>query len=584
MTKRYTKIRPLLLTIVTLITISAPAYADRHWDGDPATTLGFTPDFRVDTGGLVDSQYDLTLRFEQHAHEDVATKYTVDIPSGWRFSIGSIKASTYPSCAAMVPDIEAGNANAINSKAEAVGVATIAVSTTSSNGQPVYMLGQSYFLNYVPATSTTGTATLCSMVSTTAGAIEAGVNNNNRRVLFQTDLTLNSDHSWDLSWALKAVSPLAPGTHSIVDNPYFQGQDVTVRSANIELRGLSYGNYNTDPSGVKRQVPFAMTPTSPGLYHFIGTAYPCGSFADDPSACASDAAPVSEDVPIGISNTLTPVHGMPLIQTPAKFSGPWAKPIVGTNKVPVTWQQVVNSPHDTVKGYVLTTGVPYQPDLIHFDYLVTNPSAPGFDPAVCGPDGAGATCAFELSFPLATTAGGQLSVNGVYSTSVLAVFMDGHRSDGRCDDGTGAGAPPPCPDGNSPQITYPDGFTFVEYVIRSKAWPLKYGVGAGSGYGAQLYAVLLDLDGHEGEFIVARPYGLGYPMQAATITGSNASSAGVVVFLDDGGPGTPGFGMQAVVAGTSMYGYFEFLCPITLAWITCSKLPSSPFPTTFTKL
>jgi hypothetical protein len=238
--------------------------------------------------------------------------------------------------------------------------------------------------------------------------------------------------------------------------------------------------------------------------------------------------------------------------------------------VDVKWNQVAATPFDSIKGYLVTTGVPYQPDLIHFDYYVTNPAAPGYNPLAtnpCGVDGAATSCAVSLQFPMTTTNGRTLAVNGVYSTSVLAIYMDGHRSDGRCDNGTALGFAPPCADGSIPQFAEP-GFTSVNYMLRSRAWPLKYSqlitrqVGDSSDRDRvrvdQIYVLFADLDQHQAEFVLWQPYGVSYPMTAATILGANSPGLGTIAFLDNTNTQGKRFGLQAVITPlTGVRGRFE---------------------------
>lgn len=830
------------LVALLLVPTAAVSHHDNqphsNWDG-LATTGTFTPVFDAVSHPLVDQQSDLTIRFEQNPDEDAVSKYEALIPAGYRFAIGSIDPAVYTSCSDFTPPFTPASASVINSRTEAVGVAKLGVSTTSTNHATVYMAGQSYFLNY---SATTRTATFCALVGTSATTAIPSPNN---QALFEWTMTFNPDESWTISFDLKSV--FGNGTYSIIDNPFYQQQDVTVRNVSIELRGLTYGNYNMDegtsssvvkrvknlttpdldyrtstrasigeileyqlvfenagsepahavtvvdalpahlayqpsscaggtscqlspdgtevewalgdvpahatrtlgfrgtvtntfdaaipsmksratgstteetpfvsneivvgnkgvtrplssiitgvhkidldpegyypgsntvdptavsenrileyrttytnngnapathvvvanpipshtkyqlgtcqpaastiPNGMScgvsadskriewrldqvpagqtrfltfraqvdsgfddnagirtiafgstdqesefesneinvatlahRKVAFAFTPTVPGQYVFSATATPCGydATANDPVLCASGAARAEFERVVGISKMLSGYHPIPEIQTPAQlisFRGiSFAKPILGSTSVDVAWIPPQSGPVESqIKGYLVTTGVPYQSDLIHFDYLISNPNAPGYDSArdPCAPNGTAPECSFKVQFPLTTTNGNTLGPNGLYSTSVVAIYMDGHRSDGRCDNGTGPGTQPPCQDGSTPTFFYP-GFTARQYIIRARNWPLAY---AATPTG-RLYLVFVDLDNHEAEFVDWIPYGVSYPMQASTIAGSNTAAAGLVAFVDNTNTSGKRVGLVALATPARLQGYF----------------------------
>jgi hypothetical protein len=211
----------------------------------------------------------------------------------------------------------------------------------------------------------------------------------------------------------------------------------------------------------------------------------------------------------------------------------------GSSSVKVEWTQPGTNAFDLIKGYVVTIGIPYQPARVYQLRLVSDPTSGEYDASKdpCAPNGTASTCSVTLTFPLTDATGGTLTADGYYGISVATIFRDGHRSDGRCDNGTALGTAAPCSDGTTPAFTAP-GVTSTELLIRSRDWPSvfahEYTVGTPKLHVTQIYVLFTDFSKQEAEFVVWKPYGKSYTFKGALVNGSDAGG-GMIAAVDTSG-------------------------------------------------
>lgn len=529
-----------------------------HYDDNPATG-SFDPGFGITADNPVaDALSGLTLRTTQRDHEDVIRSYRVAIPAGWRFSVASVDAAAVVSCR------QANDPNIMNimSKMEALGPVRIMLHTNATrdpNPQPpsssslfapfeqpgpAKYEGYLWFLRWDAATST---AILCGR------AVTGNQRVSNAMIVFQAALRLMPDASWEVSFNLDAVPGAPRGERSVTDNATFQESEVSVLEVMLKIQNATYGNFNKDPTGEKAHVPFTRNPAVPGTYRFTGTFNPCA--ADDPTRCDSGASPAVKAREVQITTLPGGYHPPAKLTAPTRFSA-----IRGTNAAELRWTQPATAPADPIRGYVVTVQVPNKPETRHFRYLVTDPGDPAYREAAdpCAPGGAATSCSLSLEFPLATAGGQALSGNGQYAATLVTLFRDRHRSDGRCDDGTPLGAAPPCADGSTPAFEAP-GFTDTDFLLRSRPWPLAYRqiVYRSDGRGVhQVYVLLADLEQHAFEFTIWIPVSVVYQGSGPGVAGTN-SEGGAIAHLDASYSGR--FGFQGTLTPVCAVGVLERL-------------------------
>lgn len=541
-----------IVAVALLVGASGNARAT-HYDNDPATG-SFGPQLGVSADTpIADVVSGLTLRITQRDHEVVTRSYRISIPVGWRFATASVDASPLATCRAV-------NASNIAENMEALGTARIVLQTNATRdpnprpnlaggpllpapGRATY-IGAVWFLGWDVAAST---ATLCGYVTTSNARIARA----DREIMFQVDLKLLADKSWEVSFDLAAVPGAPDGERSVTDDPAFQREDASILEVMLKMEGSTYGNFNTDPEGNKARVEFSRAPTTPGSYAFVGTFAPCA--LDDPTRCKSNASPVISDDVVQITTYPSGYHPVPPLSEPVRFSV-----IRGTSSPAIRWAQPLAAPSDPIRGYVFAIQPTNRPQTRHIRYLVTDPADPAYlasaDP--CAPDGAAPTCRLQLDFPLATVGGGLLPANDQYTITLVTLFRDGHRSDGRCDDGTAQGAAPPCPDGSTPAFVAP-GISSTDLLLRSRAWPLAYRQCIYGSRGIhQVHVLLADLEEHAFEFTSWLPLGVVKQGGGPGVAGTNGGG-GVVSFLDFSY--SVRFGIQAVLSPRSAVGIVERL-------------------------
>ncbi len=490
-----------------------------------------------------------TLSFDvkQNDKEMTIKSYSVKIPSGWHVASASPDPSTSANCDALVPStpLDAGD------NAEIVGYTTLTLTNDDirSRSGPITYRGFLYHHSYAPATET---ATLCGYVETKSSLIPAA----NRLIVFDAFLQRNADGSGTLSWDYSAVTGAAPGTRSIFDNTYYQTEKTSITWSGLGLYANTDGNFNRDAGGAFAKIQYAWNPDATGTYPFIGTYTPCG--LGEAGFCSSSVtpSPATKTTTLNITNYPVGHHPGPALTAPSL----WA---LDTSTGPTTfrWNRPAPKGGDAIKGYVLTLSADYVASSKKTFYLITDKDNPGVaDPNPCGVDGTASSCAFDLNWAgLLSDTGTPIPANATFSANLVAIYKDLHRSDGRCDDGTAAGAAAPCADSSVPayDIYRGTGIARTQFLHRNTAWPLKYRKiisTTQSAYGSvwQVYVLLADLDAKKFEYVVWKPTGTTFAGGGATVIGSNAGG-GVIEFLSNAGGH---WNLSAVLEPTAARGLF----------------------------
>ena len=587
------KVRGAIVIVIALLAPVSAARAD-HLDGDPATG-GFAPTFKPTVDfPQVDQYSGVSLRVRQLDHEEQTDRYEVTIPAGWRFPLASLRESTLAGCkdSGGLPGVP----GYIHDSMEAIGSSVVTLQTDATRnpnpdplapGQapgPATYVGGLWFHSWDEGSST---AVLCGYAKTNNTRLVGDpfsadtAPSSDRQMLFEVTMTRAADGSWRLAWDFDAVSGAAPGDRSITDDPTFTAGNVSIIEVNLILARATVGNYHTDPTGRKVPVRFARTPASAGTYRFSATFSPCA--AADPGSCDSDTPPLTRtaDVPVTL-RVPEGFHPRAVIQAPARFSV-----IEASDEVTLRWAQPDASVFDPVRAYVVVVSppdpTPQHLAKYHTRYLVTDPEDPAYaassDP--CAPGGASESCALTLAFPLTTGDGTIYGPEGLYSASLVTVFADGHRSDGRCDDGTALGAPAPCADGSVPKIAAP-GYAFTEFYLTQDDWPLVYRdvIPRTDGTGPNItYVLLIDFATNRLEFVVWQPLG-GATTRRFTdmrVVGAN-EGLGAIALLDL----ADGFALEVVVTPADAIGLLHVPTPSALGgYVTkdfCASRISVPIP------
>ncbi len=510
-------------------------------------------------------------------------RYSMRIPKGWRFAVTGLRESTFQSCADPVSS-PPGTDPSVDPmpqwlrNMEAIGYALLRVSTNETRDPDTWYHSEgtgTFESRTAPAVLTgytTGgsarpgaslwflrwseverTAILCGTlrVSTSLAIAtspttppESGrrIPIRQREVIFQATLQLLPDDSWEFAFDLDAVPGLPGGFRSLTDNPYFIDSDLSIIDFQFSLSGQSAGNFNLDPEGKSCLRPnndpplpqnrcalaFSRTPVVGASYEFGTELWPCPSS----SSCLSIA-----------KRFTIPISPLPstFVHRPAKLTGPTTVGVptgyavlTNTSELTVSWEQPPQNPVEAVRAYVLTLAKPLDENSRHSEYLVVDRGDPAFDTRLpCAPDGKGTTCTFTFSFPL-----GALRGDGKYDASLITVYQDGHRTDGRCDDGTGEGA---LCDPTEPAFkVVPPGISYWQFWITSRPWPNVYveeqvfrPTGSAVLFNAPAYMLLVDFSLKQAEFVAWNLQGPAKRYFASSNGIVGADTAGAVSF--DGG-------------------------------------------------
>jgi hypothetical protein len=526
------------MVVALLVTGTASA---NHTDGNPATAT-FNPLQLIGTSYPYYG-YNSSLIFDvtQQDHEVPIKSYRVDIPAGWNIAMNSVDPpTTYTNCFAPTDNDMPMNIGVASPGAlERVGsvLMTLLNDPTRGQGGPVPYSGFLWFLKFDETTQTT---TLCGRITTSNGALFT-----HSQIRFEVLLKHNGDGSFTMTWDFSAVDGAPAGDKSIFDNADFQNTKASVLYTRLELNTLTSGNFNKDPSGAKAKVRFVWNPQTTGSYTFTGTYTPCSVAAGDPASCASNFAPAVRNTTIRITNYPTGYHPGATITSPALWSV-----LRGNTPLTVKWKPPTStSAADQVKGYVLTMSADYVANSTKTEYMITNPSVAGYDAAKdpCATTEAGTTCTWTKPWPLVADGGLSLPVDANFSLNIVTLYVDGHRSDGNCDDATPAGFAPPCAGDTVPAVPL-TGVARTQFLHRAYQWPLAYqkivsqsctrnfSNGKCQFTGVwQVYVLLADLDARQFQYIEWKPVGLSFTGGGLTVVGSNALG-GVISYTNLTGP------------------------------------------------
>lgn len=536
--------RRALPALIAVLLLAGGTAGANHTDGDSNTGL-FGPAQSIGTS-IPYYGYGSSINFDTSHNDHAVTikSYDVSIPAAWNIAMNSVDPSTQTTCAGLTPANTTVDNKGKGGVAERVGAVAINLHNDDTRGRSgaIPYVGYLWFLNYDTISDTT---TLCGLATTGSALVPFA----NREIMFEVRLKHNGDDSLSMTWNYAAVTGAVPGSRSIFDNAYYQGKNTSILYTRVVLNTLSLGNYNKAPDGVFANVRFVWNPETIGNYTFTGTYTPCG--AGDPGNCASNVSPAVRTGVVRIIDYPAGYHPSPLLAAPLLWSV-----VTGPDPVAIKWQQpTLVSGSDPTKGYIATISADYVPDSTKTLYLITDTGNPNVaSPNPCGADGKAASCAVALPFPYTSDAGKSIAADGNFSMTLIGLFKDGHRSDGRCDDGTGVGSPPPCPDGSSPAISA--GIARTQFLHRTRAWPLMYqqkipGSKPNSGMW-QIYVLLADLDGHEFEFIEWKPVGATYIGGGVTVQGSNLAGSGAIAYSKLNGP--KHYSLDVVITPTIAFG------------------------------
>jgi hypothetical protein len=508
--------RAAVATIVVLLLLAPPSRG---------ATRPFKPDMRVLSDTVVANHpAGLTVDVTQADGTIPVRSYEVAVPAGWRISLASIDPSPLTSCRMAVADNR--------TTMEVLGSAMVKLHTDmtrmtspgSRQSGPAVFRGGIWFLSWDPSGRV---ATMCADVRTNNSQIASA----NREIMIEISAVVLGDGSIRLTYDLDAVPGALPGERSITDNPTYLAQNVSVLETELKLSQNSGGNYNQDPSGKHVGVTLVQTPLAQGRYVFAAMLSACSAGAPN-----CDAAPVSRQQVVYVTGLPQGVHPAPVVNGPAYFG------VVRGPSATVKWYQPAVS--EQVAGYVMLIGVPYLPNAVHHERIETT----------CTAD-----CSRTLTFPLSNLDSSlpDLPVEGVFRLRLITRFADGHRSDGRCDDGSILGAPAPCADGTTPAFKAP-GYGATEFLHRTEAWPLAFEqIVAGSNRRTvgQIYVLLANLDEQRFEFVFWKPIPANYDGGGSGVMGSN-TSGGVITYEQLSGP-RPHWGLHMTITGSRAGGYFE---------------------------
>lgn len=551
-----------LSALMMSLVVSVPGLGSAEVGFDPRLTMGAA-------STVVDTASNLTMNVTQVDHAPLIRDFQMAIPAGWRLSVGTVDPSTLGSCVDAAEDFPSyllTSPKALENM-ESVGLATIKLATKDTRdpnpritpenafntpqwnpGPAIYdgggFLGHGspaaglWFHRWDPVEST---ATLCGIVRTDNTRIPTEL----RELIFQLDLKLMSDGSWNLSFDFDAAPGAAAGFRSVTDNEAFLASEVSILEVRLQITDLTGGNFQRKADGTKCdpnsrngynpcKVIFSRTPVTPANYPFRGTFSECQNVA----GCAS--LPTIREVIIPITNLpSTFVHEAAVLTGPGSPQIPVGYGFFDdTDSVTVTWNQPPTNPREDVRAYVLLIARAGDKEG-RFEYMILDPADPGVDSRrPCGEDGRAPSCSLSLAFPL--TGSPHLQGEGKYDLALVTIYRDGHRTDGRCDDGTGAGVV--CSSSTGFRIV-PKGVSTWEFFITRKAWPNAFaevqiitpsGAAPGTFYSAPVYVLLVDFELQRGEFIFWQYVGVTERRFAATsneIKGSG--TAGLVSFASN---------------------------------------------------
>lgn len=397
------------------------------------------------------------------------------------------------------------------------------------------------FLNWNP---TTKTATLCAYL------FSAKIDASAREHILPIQLTQLPSTDPSFGWTLHF------DTRSINKNAYLVGQAASLVYHSLGISAVTSGNWNTNPITLAKEgIAFSQTPSTPGTYEIRADLKTCAKGVDTsagPDLCKPNGSD-SRYITSTLSNFIdirTPgaldVHDFGKLTGPVntKLCGGAATCrfgiIRGSSNADVKWLQPAAGPNDRIKGYVLTVAEPGVQITRHFEYIMTDrdPAFDGIRSTACGAAGISGVCTFRLSFPLVgQTPDAILEANDKYDLALVTIYADGHRTDGRCDNGTAQGAA--CGSSVPSFVVTAPGTSTWEFLIRSDAWPnafvqtLAYKPSGQSGTAANYTGpgqiLLVDFALRKGELIIWNPFQLAdvYAASSNQIIGQNGNGGAI---------------------------------------------------------
>jgi len=298
-----------------------------------------------------------------------------------------------------------------------------------------------------------------------------------REHLFPASLT-RTGTAWELRFDLR----------SFYTNSFLAAEDLSITNAAVHLGGFSSGRWQANCAPGRQcnsfeeeaakaraaRVVFSRAPESAGSYELQSVLTGCEPNAlSEPVPCKQDTERVvTIALPFQIAPPGGPVHEFARIVSPMPFSVHR-----GADTVEVRWDQPPVAFGDRIKGYLVTVARPHEQDSRHFDYVISEPLArlsAGLPHSTnpCGPSGDEPQCSLELTFPMMSEAGRLLPHDQKYVVSLVTIYSDGHRTDGRCDDGTPEGAT--CSPAEGGFVRALPGLDSREFFLTYEAWPLAY--------------------------------------------------------------------------------------------------------------
>jgi len=497
--KTFTR-RSALLALVLALSPVGHVRAN-HLD-DTGQDAVFNPTFTGPAASNTDLSRPAVLIERQADHESPVIEFTYKLPKEWRFAFRSLRPGekTVPegdppqlaeTCTDVMDDLgRSGQVPAKMNRAEIIGWPLAYGRTETSRNQTVNT-------QRVDLSASGGPGRAGDTPTVTWGNMFAAGQPGDNRLGFlrwheetlTADLCLylySSDGRLDELQAngrfnYSARSHLMPGTMSLTPegwvlrfeirplftHPFLRREHLSILDFTMYLGDFSSGTWNEDP------IPFSRTPLNTGNYVSTGTYTTCDlDVAAGGAPCrAGTVRSVTRSQILRIADPNEVTHPFGVLTSPTGF-----QVIRGTGEVRFAWTQPVPPFGDTIKGYILTVARPGDQATRAFRYEVTDPAArlsagQPWQSNPCGPSGDAQECSVTLQFPMTVGSGRFLDVDGKYAASLVTVYIDGHRTDGRCDDSTGPGSE--CPGGQSFAIA-PPGISVVEFLLRERAWPLVF--------------------------------------------------------------------------------------------------------------
>lgn len=440
---------------------------------------------------VIDSESTLSYEYSQADHESSTMLVEAYAPKYWQFNT-----QLRPSAS---PDACSGNAEAISGNSWRL--RSLAGSTRAVTERT----GAAYFANYDAVTETiAGCARLSGSVNLpfTIARIPG-------------THPYAATHGWKITISTRAFVESIKATEGSMTRFVF------------DLNQRTSGTWHQNQSGQLERAIFSQASHTPVTTDLRADATSCRRGMDGATStgCRGDATLVKTvaTAPFNISPAPT---GSPLdfakmtgpnriAGTSAESGGPTPREgfglVNGGNTATATWNQPPANPNETVKGYAVTIAVPGNEGSQSGRYLLKA--------GTCGPTGAASSCSTTFtagSLPRLDGIGSlhpNVDPGGKYDIALVTIYDSGKRSDGRCDDGTWAGAlcAPTTPlwqvrlgsQALYPAVGVPAGNSWWQFLWRTHAYP-KVTVDTESSQPFML--LFVDYSIKEAEFVIFGSY------------------------------------------------------------------------------